>query len=110
MSVTHIVTNHVFITRLLGPPSSLATKRPGILRGPAYSESITVACNMRKLLFCLLIVTLGAQAAKFDLSQLPWTLRNQNGSINVPGKVPSQVHLDLFAAGVITDPILGING
>ncbi|KAF7324564.1 Glycoside hydrolase family 2 protein [Mycena kentingensis (nom. inval.)] len=51
----------------------------------------------------------GALAAVFDLSTLDWTLRNQNGSITVPGKVPSQVHLDLARAGVITEPLLGDN-
>ncbi|OAX35676.1 glycoside hydrolase family 2 protein [Rhizopogon vinicolor AM-OR11-026] len=45
----------------------------------------------------------------FELSNLQWTLRNQNGSIVVPGSLPSQAHLDLFKAGVINDPLLGIN-
>jgi beta-mannosidase len=46
----------------------------------------------------------------FDLSSLHWTLTNQNGSISVPGSVPSQVHLDLVRTGIITEPLLGING
>ncbi|KAF8184658.1 glycoside hydrolase [Mycena galopus ATCC 62051] len=50
-----------------------------------------------------------AFAAMFDLSALDWTLINQNGSIVVPGAVPSQAHLDLARAGVITEPLLGIN-
>ncbi|KAJ7480329.1 glycoside hydrolase family 2 protein [Mycena galericulata] len=48
-------------------------------------------------------------ASAFDLSTLDWALHNQNGSISVPGTLPSQVHLDLKAAGVITEPLLGIN-
>ncbi|KAJ7224013.1 glycoside hydrolase family 2 protein [Mycena haematopus] len=48
-------------------------------------------------------------ASNFDLSALDWTLTNQNGSISVPGAVPSQAHLDLVRAGVITEPLLGIN-
>ncbi|KAI0778937.1 glycoside hydrolase [Trametes elegans] len=44
-----------------------------------------------------------------SLAGLDWTLTNANGSIAVPAKVPSQAHLDLFAAGVITEPLLGIN-
>ncbi|KAJ7030709.1 glycoside hydrolase family 2 protein [Mycena alexandri] len=44
-----------------------------------------------------------------DLSTLEWTLVNQNGSIAVPAGIPSQVHLDLTKAGIITDPLLGIN-
>lgn len=45
-----------------------------------------------------------------NLSQLQWTLKNQNGSIVIPAVVPSQVHLDLQRAGIITEPLLGING
>ncbi|KAJ7901256.1 glycoside hydrolase family 2 protein [Mycena leptocephala] len=48
-------------------------------------------------------------ATVFDLSSLHWTLTNQNGSISVPGSVPSQVHLDLVRTGIITEPLLGIN-
>ncbi|KAI0065586.1 glycoside hydrolase family 2 protein [Artomyces pyxidatus] len=50
-----------------------------------------------------------ARASVFSLSELPWSLKNQNGSIVVPGSVPSQAHLDLLKAGVITEPLLGIN-
>lgn len=46
-----------------------------------------------------------------DLSQLQWTLRNQNGSIQIPASgPPTQTHLDLLKAGIITEPLLGING
>ncbi|KAJ6478698.1 glycoside hydrolase family 2 protein [Mycena vulgaris] len=48
-------------------------------------------------------------AAVFDLAVLDWTLVNQNGSIAVPGALPSQAHLDLARAGVITEPLLGLN-
>ncbi|KAJ7458250.1 glycoside hydrolase family 2 protein [Mycena latifolia] len=48
-------------------------------------------------------------AAVFDLSSLEWTLLNQNGSIAVPGALPSQAHLDLIRAGIITQPLLGLN-
>ncbi|KAH9934072.1 glycoside hydrolase [Epithele typhae] len=44
-----------------------------------------------------------------SLSTLDWGLRNKNGSIVVPAKVPSQAHLDLVEAGIITEPLLGIN-
>lgn len=47
----------------------------------------------------------------FDLSQLQWTLRNQNGSIQIPASgPPSEAHIDLLKAGIITEPLLGING
>ena len=45
-----------------------------------------------------------------SLSSLQWSLRNANGSIVIPAKVPSQAHLDLLDAGIITEPLLGING
>ncbi|KAI0047743.1 glycoside hydrolase family 2 protein [Auriscalpium vulgare] len=50
-----------------------------------------------------------ARAGVFSLSELQWSLTNQNRSIEVPGAVPSHVHLDLRRAGVITEPLLGIN-
>ncbi|KAH7909288.1 glycoside hydrolase family 2 protein [Hygrophoropsis aurantiaca] len=43
----------------------------------------------------------------FDLSILKWTLINQNRTIAVRGTVPSQVHLDLHAAGVIREMLWG---
>lgn len=60
--------------------------------------------------FWTLFASTLAVAHVFDLSELQWTLKNQNGSIVVPGSLPSQAHLDLFEAGIIDDPLLGING
>ncbi len=51
-----------------------------------------------------------ASADVLSLSDLSWTLKNENGSIVIPAKVPSQAHLDLLKAGIITEPLLGING
>lgn len=51
-----------------------------------------------------------ALGQKFSLSGLQWTLKSSNGSVVVPGRVPSQAHLDLLEAGVITEPLLGANG
>lgn len=42
-----------------------------------------------------------------DLSSQQWTLSTHN--VTVPGSVPSQAHLDLFAAGVTGDPLYGEN-
>ncbi|KAJ7187692.1 glycoside hydrolase family 2 protein [Mycena pura] len=64
---------------------------------------------MRLLIFLLYYLPCYVLAAVFDLSALDWTLINQNGSIVVPGTVPSQAHLDLARAGVITEPLLGFN-
>lgn len=59
------------------------------------------------LLLCFFGATLGQ---RFSLSELQWTLTSSNGSIVIPGRVPSQAHLDLLDAGVITEPLLGANG
>ncbi|KZT29074.1 glycoside hydrolase family 2 protein [Neolentinus lepideus HHB14362 ss-1] len=55
---------------------------------------------------CLPALVLGGT---FDLSGLSWTLKNANGTIAIPGSVPSQAHLDLLKAGIISEPLLGIN-
>lgn len=40
-----------------------------------------------------------------DLSKSEWEVTNPPyNNISVPGAVPSQAHLDLYAAGVISDP------
>ena len=39
-----------------------------------------------------------------DLRGIGWTLENLPLNISVPGSVPSQAHLDLYAAQVIGDP------
>ncbi|KAJ5168626.1 Beta-mannosidase A [Penicillium canariense] len=38
-----------------------------------------------------------------------WTVSSKALNISVPGKLPSQVHLDLYAAKVIDDPYHGLN-
>lgn len=64
---------------------------------------------MMTSVFWTLLASSPALAQVFDLSGLQWTLKNQNSSIIVPGSLPSQAHLDLFEAGIINDPLLGIN-
>ncbi|OSD01219.1 glycoside hydrolase family 2 protein [Trametes coccinea BRFM310] len=66
---------------------------------------------MRAVLFFLTSVLWPASVLGdvLSLSSLQWTLKNANGSIVVPAKVPSQAHLDLLEAGIITEPLLGIN-
>ncbi|KAI0830870.1 glycoside hydrolase [Trametes gibbosa] len=62
-----------------------------------------------KVLAAALLWPALATAEVLSLSSLHWTLRNANGSIVIPAKVPSQAHLDLLDAGIITEPLLGIN-
>ncbi|KAL8826486.1 MAG: hypothetical protein Q9191_003774 [Dirinaria sp. TL-2023a] len=44
-----------------------------------------------------------------DLSGNEWTLQNPSLNISVPASLPSQAHLDLYAAQVIGDPYYGLN-
>ena len=44
-----------------------------------------------------------------DLTGPGWTLHSSNGSISVPATLPSQQYVDLFNAGVIGDPLYGLN-
>ncbi|KAF5346711.1 hypothetical protein D9756_010427 [Leucocoprinus leucothites] len=51
-----------------------------------------------------------ALASVVNLASLKWTLTNANGTINVPSiGPPTQAHIDLLNAGLITEPLLGIN-
>lgn len=57
------------------------------------------------------LFSLETEASVFDLSNLKWSIINQNGTINIPASgPPSQAHLDLLKAGIVTDPLLEING
>ncbi|KAF7968949.1 hypothetical protein HWV62_28789 [Athelia sp. TMB] len=61
---------------------------------------------------CLGLLALAASAQCkhiIDLAGQAWTLTDGQGNISVRGIVPSHSHLDLFAAGVIGDPLSGDN-
>ncbi|EPE33363.1 (Trans)glycosidase [Glarea lozoyensis ATCC 20868] len=58
-------------------------------------------------LVALLSYTAIAQKV-IDLGTKQWTLSSPVYNISVPGRVPSQVHLDLFREGVIPDPYVGL--
>ncbi|KAJ7757190.1 glycoside hydrolase family 2 protein [Mycena maculata] len=85
-----------------------STSKPRAVFRTPCPRTIPPHPSMHLLLF-LLLWPFTALAMVFDLSTLDWTLVNQNGSISVPATVPSQMHLDLTRAGVITEPLLGIN-
>lgn len=55
------------------------------------------------MLLLLLLSSVSAQKV-INLSGSDWTLQNLPLNISVPGSVPSQAHLDLYAAQVIGDP------
>ena len=59
------------------------------------------------LAFSVLLLTTSVLSQNvIDLSGASWTLENLPLNISVPGSVPSQVHLDLYAAQVIDDPYI----
>ena len=56
-------------------------------------------------MFAALFLAVSVVSQKvIDLSGKDWTLENLPLNISVPGSVPSQAHLDLYAAQVIGDP------
>ena len=59
--------------------------------------------------FTALLLTISVLSQNvIDLSETDWTLENLPLNISVPGSVPSQAHLDLYAAQVISDPYVVI--
>lgn len=50
-----------------------------------------------------------SSASIIDLGSYEWTVSSPSLNVSVPGKVPSQAHLDLYAAGVTGDPYHGLN-
>lgn len=68
----------------------------------AYRSTLSVPPITITLLL-LLLSNLSAQKV-INLSGSDWTLQNLPLNISVPGSVPSQAHLDLYASQVIGDP------
>ncbi|KAI8625034.1 glycoside hydrolase family 2 protein [Xylariaceae sp. FL1651] len=62
---------------------------------------------MRRILPSFLSACVSAQSI-FNLSDVTWTVSN-GANVTIPGKLPSQSYLDLYAAGVIDDPLYGFN-
>ena len=58
----------------------------------------------RGILAALLGATCALSQRVIDLSGNDWTLDNLPLNISVPGSVPSQAHLDLYAGQVIGNP------
>ncbi|KAJ4150084.1 hypothetical protein LMH87_010850 [Akanthomyces muscarius] len=59
--------------------------------------------------FAALVASAKASNTTRSLGAETWTVTNEHGNVTVPGKFPSQVHLDLYAAQVINDPYHGQN-
>ena len=68
--------------------------------------------QMSRPLFILLAIAWITQSVfaqqTFNLSQLQWHLTNSYGNVSIPASFPSQIHLDLYAAGIVGDPLYGM--
>ena len=64
---------------------------------------------MRVSLLLTLPFALASAKHVTNLSETAWKLSNDLLNISVPASLPSQAHLDLFAAGVIGDPYRDLN-
>ncbi|KAL0265108.1 hypothetical protein SLS55_001067 [Diplodia seriata] len=64
--------------------------------------------DLQAVLGAAAAVSVAAQRV-VDLSGPGWTLSNPSLNISVPAQLPSQAHLDLFAAQVIGDPYYALN-
>lgn len=67
----------------------------------AYHSSLLSSVQIQLL---LLLASVNVAQKTINLSGSEWTLQNLPLNISVPGSVPSQAHLDLYAAQVIGDP------
>lgn len=63
---------------------------------------------MHQFLAAILFGACACAQSIVELSTLDWTLSNGINA-TVAGNFPSQAHLDLYAAGVIGDPLYGFN-
>jgi beta-mannosidase len=56
-----------------------------------------------ELLLAAGIPLLASAENVINLSGKQWKVTNPQGNVSAPGSLPSHVHLDLFAAGVIRE-------
>ena len=76
---------------------------------PSFHPALMARWNTQAFLTTSLASIACCQQKILDLSAIDWTVSNSNLSISVPGQLPSQAHLDLYAAHVIGDPYYGLN-
>jgi beta-mannosidase len=64
--------------------------------------------SLWKVLPIFLTVRIALAQHTVNFSDLKWHLTNSDGNVSIPASFPSQSHLDLYAAGVIADPLYGM--
>lgn len=77
--------------------------RTGQLQNLAALQEGMLTSYFNNLRFLVGSLTLCTAQHVIDLSGTGWTVTNPAGNVSVPGSLPSQTHLDLFAAGVISE-------
>lgn len=73
---------------------------PALMHRPSRAAALTGAFLLKN--------TTGQNV--IDLGKANWTISDPGQNVSVAASLPSQAHLDLFAAGVISDPYYGLNG
>lgn len=76
------------------------------------STALTPHCLHPTMVLTRLAYSFGFLSSVFaqkviNLSGNHWTLTDQQGNVSIPGSVPSNAYLDLFAAKLIPDPLYG---
>ncbi|KAK0835009.1 hypothetical protein LTR73_001301 [Friedmanniomyces endolithicus] len=56
-----------------------------------------------------LLLPFSATQTVHPLSGSNWTLSDPGSNVSIPANFPSQAHLDLYAAGIIGDPLYALN-
>lgn len=89
--------------------ASAKQRCPHFAHSPAslISAAMRLLCTLQTVTVAFLCTAVTAQDV-IDLSTLEWTLSSPVYNISVPGRVPSQVHLDLYREGIIPDPYFGL--
>ncbi|KAK2499166.1 hypothetical protein MC885_012098, partial [Smutsia gigantea] len=88
------------------------SRDPGLLPSARrFRADLAPAPGMRlRLLLLLALCGVSSTAAACSFSLLGgWTIRNKNGSLELPGRVPGCVHSALFQSGLIQDPYYRFN-
>ncbi|KAK5747008.1 hypothetical protein LTS12_022524 [Elasticomyces elasticus] len=55
------------------------------------------------------LLPLSSSQKVIPLSGSDWTLSDPGSNVSIPANLPSQAHLDLYAAGTIDDPLFALN-
>ncbi len=92
---------HTFPFSSLGELENNAVKSQALLPSLIMQSTLFSVVALCANLAAGAVTALQNGAGISSLDDAKWTVTNEHGNITVPGKFPSHVQLDLFAAGVI---------